>query len=196
MRGNTVARILVALGSFSLTACSLVTNFDGYGRADGGGRTDGGDGGGRIDSGPASDGGTDGGPNQCLPACGDTGECIDGECRCGAGVPCSTGQHCCADNCIDVSSDVENCSECGMVCPMGQRSVRTCGGGTCGFDCDDGFADCTGPTDGCETDLSTLANCGGCGNGCMAGQVCNMNAAGAFECASACSAGLTLCSGS
>jgi hypothetical protein len=41
-----------------------------------------------------------------------------------------------------------------------------CAGGTCSWTCDAGFAHCGSDNTGCETDITTVENCGGCGNAC------------------------------
>ena len=58
---------------------------------------------------------------------------------------------------------VDNCGACGSVCALAGGS-STCVTGKCLIDvCEPGRADCNAdPSDGCETDLSTLDNCGAC----------------------------------
>src|SRR5690606_18918792 len=68
-------------------------------------------------------------------------------------------------------SDVTRCGSCESACPAPPNATPTCVGGTCGFSCQAGFADCNMmPGDGCEVDLSTdAAHCGACNNRCVTG---------------------------
>jgi hypothetical protein len=54
------------------------------------------------------------------------------------------------------------------------NAASTCAGGTCGYACLAGFADCDGiSTNGCELDVrADRANCGACMNACGPGLVC------------------------
>jgi hypothetical protein len=80
------------------------------------------------------------------------------------------------DGCeADVSSDPANCGLCGKVCGAVAHGTTKCGGSSCVLDkCDAGYADCNGsPTDGCEASITNdKNNCGGCGNVCAAGKIC------------------------
>lgn len=62
-----------------------------------------------------------------------------------------------------------NCGGCGNVCTLTNASTASCASGACSYSCKSGFGDCDksgGNTDGCETSLSTLTNCGACGAKC------------------------------
>lgn len=74
----------------------------------------------------------------------------------------------------------------------GKHSSMTCDGGACAMQaCAPGFADCNGLAfDGCETDITTFHDCGGCGSSCQAGEYCDGN-----TCVSTCSFPKTNCSG-
>ncbi len=73
------------------------------------------------------------------------------------------------DNCdgqtdegIDTQTDVNNCGDCGIKCTNDHGNTQ-CIQGKCVPQCDAGFWDCDGdPTNGCETDLSTVDSCGQC----------------------------------
>jgi hypothetical protein len=91
---------------------------------------------------------------------------------------CGTGKAFCNGNCIDVSSDPNNCGACGNVCSAPQVQSYGCQNGQCTIsqcsatmhwlDCDGQFAN------GCETDKYLSDNCGVCGNVCPAGSQCFM----------------------
>jgi len=79
--------------------------------------------------------------------------------------------------CVDLTIDVGNCGDCGIVCSGAQANqINRCTRGLCTIECKAGFADCNGdPSDGCEAELaSSPVNCGACGNRCDvdAGQPC------------------------
>jgi hypothetical protein len=91
---------------------------------------------------------------------------------------CNTGWRDCngdqSDGCeIHTMSDVNNCGACGNVCPS-NHGTPTCGNGTCGIACDEGFANCDNSrTTGCQTNLMTSKNhCGACSVQCGTGQTC------------------------
>jgi hypothetical protein len=136
--------------------------------------------------------GTTGGMVPSCPAgCGTASSCIGGLCVCfeGGYAQCGTndaGQ----PNCLDVTSDNENCGGCGVSCPS-PGFVTSCVNGSCvciaqlcwipdgGFGCSDTAYDST--------------NCGGCafalppsGVSCGYGEVCNNS-----QCV--CAKGFTAC---
>jgi hypothetical protein len=81
------------------------------------------------------------------------------------------------DGCeIDVYHDPQHCGACqGAMCTTA-NGIPGCSAGHCSTgSCNTGFGDCNGnPADGCETMVNTNANCGMCGNACMAAQTCKM----------------------
>ncbi|MCZ7678597.1 MAG: hypothetical protein M5U28_07430 [Sandaracinaceae bacterium] len=80
---------------------------------------------------------------------------------------CEAGRTDCEGACVDVSSDPLRCGGCDTRCTSPANAVATCMAGSCGFECDDGFADCDGdPANGCESTLRELGNCGRCGVRC------------------------------
>ena len=107
--------------------------------------------------------------NPCKKAvCTGTGRCTFGNKA--NGVICPDGI-CCGGNCVDHSTNPNNCGECGHVCQFTNATAR-CAAGSCVLDtCDSGYLDCDGiATNGCEVDsLSDENNCGGCGNVCVSG---------------------------
>ena len=138
---------------------------------------------GSIDSSPGTDavapdsglpvGSTDGGVCVVCPA----GQkmCIAGQC-----VSASDPYYGCANGIVAVCSLPHAYATCGTT---GQCTIATCR---------TGFADCNGmAADGCETDVTTTSNCGGCGTGCSGSQVCTPTG-----CAASCPIGQTNCSGS
>lgn len=112
---------------------------------------------------------------QCPPMIG----CSAGQCR---GITCPEGQADCdgVDSCdYDLSSDA-TCGACNVGCAFDDgvdgHGTVACAvvdpmpgqmDWACEVSCDDGFADCDGDYhNGCEVDLTSLDNCGGCGQVC------------------------------
>jgi hypothetical protein len=122
-------------------------------------------------------------PTHCGAACGncynqtgsDTSTCSAGVCQClcadgtacpgsdasscNSGTVCGSGQQDCLGNgtCIDLTSDANNCSGCGVVCPSGFCVSSTCA-------CDSsGTPTCN---NACPDYTSDNNNCGSCGNDC------------------------------
>jgi len=103
--------------------------------------------------------------------------CNPGERNCGTAA---------SPACVDIDADPFNCGGCGIQCNLYYLTgaadgilshwVATCTSGSCGFACEDGWADCNGRIDdGCEVNTnSDPGNCGGCGKPCdaVAGQAC------------------------
>lgn len=152
-------------------------------------------------------------PNNC-GTCGNvcsvlngTAACVGGTCTfvsCNPGYTyangscCPTGQLNCGKGCVDVTADPKNCGACGNGCQPVANSTSVCSGGTCGYVCDSGYADCDGdPANGCETSLSTDPNnCGACGNVCPTPTTPNTVAAcNSGACGVACSSGWADCDG-
>jgi alpha-tubulin suppressor-like RCC1 family protein len=61
-----------------------------------------------------------------------------------------------------------SCQACGVACPVLPHASTICTSSTCQIGvCDDGWGDCNlDVNDGCESPLTTMQNCGYCGNGC------------------------------
>jgi hypothetical protein len=75
-------------------------------------------------------------------------------------------------DCVDLSSDLDNCGACGSVCTSGLVAVE-CQDGECvraNTNCDSGLTFC-GPVIGCVDLSSDMDNCGGCGDVCESGLV-------------------------
>ena len=73
---------------------------------------------------------------------------------------------------------------------MRPDAIVRCVQGKCqylGDACQPGFANCSGDANtGCETDVSTSSNCGGCFSACYAPQTCRPLTTGGFFCANPC----------
>ncbi len=83
-----------------------------------------------------------------------------------------------ASPCGDTSGDANNCGACGHVCSGAHVAQSSCVASVCQtVQCETGFADCNGGSDGCETNIgSDPNNCGRCPISCDAGlcpSVCN-----------------------
>jgi hypothetical protein len=132
--------------------------------------------------------------------------CVHTNASCGAGEICNEeyGKCTCAQGRADcdgdpsngcevsVSSDVNNCGECGNICPGAPNDAPICSAGQCAMSCETGYADCDGdPTNGCEDFVATDPNnCGECGNVCAAGSSCT-----AGKCVPSCPPGYMDCDG-
>ncbi|HMR10154.1 MAG TPA: hypothetical protein PKA88_30465, partial [Polyangiaceae bacterium] len=116
------------------------------------------------------------------PGCDDT--CCEGECvnlalsadncgTCGLKCPGTTCQGSCTSSCagsnancnsnladgceVQTASDRLNCGACANACPDIDNGSPTCVIGTCGSECDPGFAECDGA---CVDTASDPLNCG------------------------------------
>jgi hypothetical protein len=88
------------------------------------------------------------------------------------------------DGCETPTNTIANCTGCGNVCDGTNSVGARCNGTTCSYTgCKAGFADClmgAPDLDGCETNITSITNCGGCGLAC---DVANSNGA---RCAGGC----------
>ncbi|MDF2696355.1 MAG: Tryptophan synthase alpha chain [Labilithrix sp.] len=131
--------------------------------------------------------------------------CVDGQCG------CPLGRQDCGGKCIDVRFADKNCGACGVECeppqercsPMPDHATHGCVYSECGkFKCEGLFGDCNHDlvdcaSDGCETDLSDVNNCGACGVLCAPHQRCEQGADGTPRCKNTCDTlGLVDCPGS
>jgi hypothetical protein len=119
------------------------------------------------------------------------------------GCGCKGDQLFCPTNyppCVDGKNDDNNCGACGNTCdPNGDGGAPHstmyygCYAGECGhLKCMPNVANCDGDEgNGCETDIFTKENCGGCGLACAAGQECRLDSFGTPSCM--CPAGETFC---
>lgn len=96
-------------------------------------------------------------------------------------------------NCTNTNYDDANCGACGNACdPTGPDLAALpndmhygCGGRQCGVSkCNDkNFANCNGDkSDGCETQVHTTENCGGCGDKCAPGKECLVGNDNLYHC--------------
>lgn len=131
----------------------------------------------------------------CGNACDEGTPCIDG--RCGCLLPTVA----CGGQCVDTTSDVSNCGGCGKACsnmdapcnPMPPHTAVGCFQSECGKlvcdgpwgDCDDDDTDVCA-SNGCETPLDTVDNCGACGTKCLPGQECRPVDNNRVECKDTC----------
>ncbi|MBN1655769.1 MAG: hypothetical protein JXA30_18535 [Deltaproteobacteria bacterium] len=123
-----------------------------------------------------------------------------------SGLECGPGEVLCGVECVP--NDAKNCGTCGHDCttlPHVVGSVECDADGECVVteaSCAPGWAHCSSRADdGCETDITQPANCGGCENDCSAGseKLCAPREAESseqptYECTSECPAHApTLC---
>ena len=66
------------------------------------------------------------------------------------------------------SADTANCGGCGLACKTTNASATSCGASKCAPTCNDGWAACSNPQNGCTTSIDSPSNCGACGNVCPA----------------------------
>jgi hypothetical protein len=117
----------------------------------------------------------------CESVCSCAGDsCVGGVCTCApAGGLCDGGaaSYCCADGCVDLGTDLENCGGCGVRCAPGEecRPTGECGLGACVCEAEAVAASCPQaagsvccPDVGCTNIFSDPLNCGACGNDCTA----------------------------
>jgi hypothetical protein len=107
--------------------------------------------------------------------CGITCGFANGTASCAAGacslVDCSVGFSNCdgisANGCETRVNTETSCGACGVACAP-PHATGNCGSGTCAIvTCDPGWADCNGSVaDGCETNTTTLTDCGSCRTAC------------------------------
>jgi hypothetical protein len=131
--------------------------------------------------------------NDCLESCGPFAVCAFGSCR---DSSCDFPPFCTAEDgalglccsapgsptwCADPTNDPLNCGGCGIACPSGQTCTRGVCNGTppscvgrngayCNLDAGLSYLCCPGV--GCTNVESDDANCGACGNKCLAGTNC------------------------
>lgn len=76
-----------------------------------------------------------------------------------------------SDGCeVNYKESISNCGYCGNNCviPGGEVVAATCEAGICKIElCNDGYLDCNfDAADGCETEITTIGNCGNCTQSC------------------------------
>ena len=141
------------------------------------------------------------GDGVCSPANGET--CANCAADCGQCASCPVGFADCNSNqndgCETSLSSPSSCGACGRVCQQtgGTNSCVLVGNGyVCAPSCDATHGDCDGdPNNGCETDLTTPANCGACGHACAnphGTTVCTTQGGGWF-CNPTCTSGWAAC---
>jgi len=126
-----------------------------------------------LDHDPDHCGGCD---SVCPGAAGASGLCMAGSCR----AVCDPGFGDCnadltADGCeTSIATAPTDCGACGLSCSVSNGAAGCTSGGCVVATCDTGFGDCDGSyATGCEANVtSDLANCGGCGVVCGAGDLC------------------------
>jgi hypothetical protein len=105
---------------------------------------------------------------ECGNRCNGNQTCTGGRC---SDIACPDGKGNCdsdaSNGCETDLNTLTDCGMCGRGCSVDNGSA-TCDSGSCQIDeCDDGWGDCDGDRrNGCEAPLTTVGNCGECGNPC------------------------------
>ncbi|MBI5502320.1 MAG: hypothetical protein HY907_18900 [Deltaproteobacteria bacterium] len=131
----------------------------------------------------------------CGNRCGPNASCSSSACACYTGWGnCAGGW---ADGCETSLTTLTNCGVCGRTCDLANAS-ESCGTGTCSIvSCNGGWGNCGGgDSDGCETSLTTLSNCGFCGTPCAPGHASGASCATGSCNYSSCNSGWGDCNGS
>jgi len=123
-----------------------------------------------------------------------TGQHAEGGCAAGlcTVARCDPGWGNCdsdvATGCETPTTTVTDCGSCGSACNVAHGFGR-CETGTCEVDeCEPGWGDCNGSVgDGCETSVTSAADCGECGTSCSGSTpVCGLRSDGTRACLAAC----------
>jgi hypothetical protein len=105
--------------------------------------------------------------------------CVGGTCQIAACFPgfanCNGSP---VDGCeTNTTNSATNCGGCGAACQVNNNTPVCINSGCSVGTCNTGFANCSGTAaTGCETNITTNTNCGGCGNVCAAGTTCQNGA--------------------
>ncbi len=124
--------------------------------------------------------------------------CTSGVCNgtCAAGFEDCNGNKQ-TDGCeADLLSSTAHCGACNVACSSNNMASLSCTSGVCNGTCAAGFADCNGnrQSDGCETNLNTLTDCGACGITCARANATATCATGSCAIGS-CNLGFDSCDG-
>jgi hypothetical protein len=121
----------------------------------------------------------------CQSLTGDKHNCGECDRECGTDAPMCFGGRCTAMTCEGETADcdgkagngcetdltsIDSCGSCTTRCGPYDHATAVCREKLCGIgECEEGFVDCDDVHEnGCETDASQPANCGGCGHDCGA----------------------------
>ncbi|MBI2394446.1 MAG: hypothetical protein HYV09_33050 [Deltaproteobacteria bacterium] len=131
-------------------------------------------------------------------ACSSSGtKCTYSGCKPGFANCSSSGAD--LDGCETSTKTITDCSGCGQACDTVNSVGAACTGTTCAYSsCKAGFGNCdsTEPDlDGCETPVTTTANCGGCGVKCTLTSAISASCDGT-KCGYACASGALDCNAS
>jgi hypothetical protein len=96
-----------------------------------------------------------------------------------------------------ITSDVNNCGDCGKKCASASYAHVQCYGGYCKYTCKPGYANCDTKWDnGCEVNTNSDAkNCGKCGNCCKQVKNADTKCQGGKCCEPVCKSGWGNCDG-
>ncbi len=124
-------------------------------------------------------------------SCSAAGTCTMGSCDPGYGN-CDGNM---ANGCETALNSLTDCGSCGTACGLA-HGTASCASGTCSLTaCSSGYGNCNGiTTDGCETQLNSLTNCGSCGGSCSLANSTESCSTGACAIVS-CNTGFANCDG-
>ena len=111
-----------------------------------------------------------------------------------SGGGCAAGTKRCGGVCVSTNDPDFGCGGASCDGCTNAHGSTACAAGLCAPTCSEGFADCDGvPSDGCETEIKTVTDCGSCGVACT-------NAHGTTDCVSgkcefSCDVGFADCNG-
>ena len=105
-----------------------------------------------------------------------------------AAAGCPDGQTTCSGQCVDLTSDADDCGACGHKCPR----AHECRNGACRLACPDVQFVCGNI---CVTPTVDPRHCGGCGIACADHEYCSRGQCKPIGAADACPAGQAKCGG-
>ena len=107
----------------------------------------------------------------CMPPPNATATCVMGTCDFACLLPAIE----CGGDCVDTTTDPNNCGLCGKICAGKPNATAFCAGSQCGIRCDSGYSQCGGS---CVDTQTNKNHCGQCNNKCQGNKMCNAGQCG------------------